>query len=216
LLLFILLLLSCRKQEPAPPVVSPYTYFQRTGLVPVQPVRLFTRAGEVPNSALAQAYAGEFSDYFYPSYQAMDPYLQRFSRVNADSMLNVSAAPVFELKRVPGGAYDRYKSKYHEIYNDTNSLVLHMGLYKHYEVVTTPLGYTYYDLESPSYVLRQAGDSLAFPMIRFITISRGNYIVSFGADKLNNVFNPASVSKLGPQDTLVVQQLELIMKKAPG
>lgn len=212
--LILLTLVACTRYKPEEYKVPGYTFFEKSHLTNFGSSKLYTAAGAVATPGLAQQYADEFSNYFYePGSAFTDSRFRTFSVVSEDSMINTSTVPAGELRRTGVGQYDKFSSRWFSIANDTNALNLHIIEYKSHKAVTTPSGHTYYDVEDPVYILKQVGDTLFFPMIRYILISRGDGRLSFAADRLNNVFSPAGVSKLGSRDTLVVQTFDLVMKR---
>jgi hypothetical protein len=212
--LFLLALVSCSKYQPYNYPVPKYPLFEKSHLTRFGSYKLYTAAGEVTVPGLAQQYAGEFSNYFYEVGSVFsDPRFRTFSMVSDDSMVNTSTVPAYEVKRTVVDEYDKFASRWLSIANDTNALNLHIVKYQSHKAVTTSSGYTYYDVEDPVYILKKVGDTLFFPMIRYVIISRGDGRFSFVADKLNNVFSPAGVRKLGSQDTLLVQTFDLAMKR---
>jgi hypothetical protein len=212
--LFLLALVACSKYQPEEYQVPAYTRFEKSHLTRFGSNKLYTAAGEVTAPGLAQQYAGEFSNYFYEAGSAFtDPRFRTFSVVSEDSMINTSTVPAGELKRTVVDEYDKFASRWLSIANDTNALNLHIVKYQSHKAVTTPSGYTYYDVADPVYILKKVGDTLFFPMIRYVIISRGEGRFSFVADRLNNVFSPAGVHKLGSRDTLLVQTFDLAMKR---
>ena len=214
--LFLLALAACSRPDPVEYKVPEYPLFEKSHLTHFGNYRLYTAAGEVTTPGLAQQYADEFSSYFYqPGSAFTDPRFRTFSMVSEDSMVNTSTVPAGELRRTVVDEYDKFAGRWLAIANDTNLLNLHIVKYQSHKAVTTPSGYTYYDVEDPVYVLKHVGDALFFPMIRYIRIARGDGWVSFGSDRLNNVFSPAGVRKLGSRDTLLVQTFDLVMKRVP-
>ena len=204
---------SCRKEEKYVYPVPQYEFFENGSLTHFGVYRLFTKQGEITDPSLVQQYAQEFSQFFYTASGGFnDPVFKRFSVVNPDSMINPNTVPVGELHRTLTDTYDRFTGHGRTIVNDTNSVNLHLMKYRIYKTVTTQLGYTYLDVEIPSYIMKRVQDTLFFPFTRYINITRGNYF-SFSADKFNNVFEPAGTSKLGAQDTLLVQTFDLALKK---
>jgi hypothetical protein len=214
--MMLLFMASCTKHKPVEYKTPQFEFFEKSGLANFKPFALYTAAGEVSNPGLVGQYATEFSQFFYSETTPFsDTRFRTFSVVSEDSMINTSTVPAGELKRTAGGAYDKFSTRWLAIANDTNALNLHIVQYKTHKAVTTPSGYTYYDVEDPVYILKRVGNELRFPIIRYILISRGDNQFSFAADKINNVFSPLGVNKLGPKDTLLVQAFDLVMKKLP-
>lgn len=210
----LLVLAACSKHDTVPHTPAQHPQYQNSHLAHFGAYRLYTASGEVTVPGLAQQYASELGQYFYDEYSSFnDPAFRTFLMVSEDSALNSSTVPVGELKRRASDTYDQFSGHWWNIVNDTNSLYLHIGKYKFHKTVTTPNGLTYLDMESPTYFFKKRGDTLYFPMVRYITISRRPGITSFSADKINNVFDPVGVHKLGPHDTLLVQTFELAMKR---
>lgn len=211
-LLFVVAACSKNEQEQYTPAQHPQ--YQNSHLSQFGAYKLYTVSGEVWVPGLAQQYASELGQYFYDESSTFeDPAFRTFQMVSEDSALNTSTVPVGELKRRTSGTYDQFSGHWWNLVNDTNTLSLHIGKYKFHKTVTTPGGFTYLDLESPTFFFKKRGDTLYFPMVRYITISRRPGITSFSADRINNVFDPAGVRKLGPNDTLLVQTFELAMKR---
>lgn len=214
--IMLLALASCSNYEPVEYATPRYELFEKSGLANFRPFALYTAAGEVTTPGLAGQYAAEFNQFFYSETTPFsDTRFRTFSVVSEDSMINTSTSSAGELKRTLVGAYDKFSTRWLTIANDTNALNLHIVQYKVHKAVTTPTGYTYYDVEDPVYILKRVGNELRFPIIRYVLISRGDNQVSFAADKINNVFSPQGLNKLGPKDTLLVQAFDLVMRKLP-
>lgn len=212
--LLLIVVAACSKEKPLSNPATPHPQYQNSQLTGFGAFKLYTAAGEVTVSGLAQQYASQFDQYFYDEHSTFtDPAFRSFVMVSEDSALNTSTVPVGELKRRTADAYDQFSGRGWHIVNDTNTLQLHIGKYKFHKTVTTPGGFTYLDLESPTYFFKKRGDTLYFPIVRYITISRRPGITSFSVDRFNNVFDPAGVRKLGENDTLLVQTFELAMKR---
>lgn len=213
-LVLLLALAACRKPGNGyHPPATHYTYFEKASLTHFAPFRLYTRDGAVADAALAQRYFNEFNNYFYTTAASYsDPSLSAFTMVSEDSMIN-GTIPAGELKRVATGVYDHYKGNNYVIANDTSGYLLHIAGYKLFKPVTPPGGFTYFEVESPMAILKHAGDTLFFPIIRPLVISRTGNGFSFSSDRLNNTFDPSGVRKLGAHDTLLVQTFDLAMKK---
>lgn len=212
--LLLIVLAACSKEKPASYPAPQHLQYQNSQLTGFGAYKLYTAAGEVTVPGLAQQYASELGQYFYDEHSTfMDPAFRSFVMVSEDSALNTSTVPVGELKRRTTDTYDQFSGHWWSIVNDTNALNLHIGKYKFHKTVTTPGGLTYLDVESPTYFFKRRSDTLYFPMVRYITISRRPGIISFSADRINNVFDPGGVRKLGPTDTLLVQTFELAMKR---
>ena len=211
--IFLLTLAACSKENSSPITTTKYNYFQKEGLTNFTSFRLFTKNGEVNDAALVQQYQDEFSNYFFtPSSSFNDNEFSKFAMVQEDSFINVGITPVAELKRASIDVYDKFISRNYQIENDTNNLILHISKYKMYEARTTSLGDTYFAVESPAYIFKKLNDQLNFPIVRFIVVSRSNTF-SFGSSRFNNVFSAAGLHKLGPNDTLLLQSFDLVMKK---
>jgi hypothetical protein len=133
--------------------------------------------------------------------------------VSDDSIINTSINPVGELKRTAISDYDVFMGKYTTPINDTNALNLHIGKYKLYKPATTPLGYTYFELNDPAAILKKANDKLFVPFVRYIVVSTGQNSFSFVADRFNNMFDPTGISKLGIRDTLLIQTFDVELRK---
>lgn len=212
--LLLIVLAACSNEKPAGYPTKQHSQYQNSHLTEFGAYKLYTAAGEVTVPGLAQQYASEFGQYFFDASSTYnDPALRTFLLVSEDSALNTSTVPVGELKRRAVDTYDRFSGRWWSIVNDTSALSLHIGKYKFHKEVSTTTGLTYWDLESPTYFFKKRGEVLYFPLIRYITVSRTPGVVSFSADRINNVFDPAGVRKLGPKDTLLVQTFELAMKK---
>ena len=214
ILLLLLSLAACRKRDSGyQPPVTHYTYFQKAALTHFAPLRLYTHTGEVTNPQLVQQYANELGNYFYtPASPYTDAALSTFTLISEDSLVNTGITQG-ELKRVATGTYDHFKGNNYVIANDTAGYLLHIVGYKLFKPVTPPGGFTYFEIESPVAILKHTGDSLFFPMIRTVVISRTANTLSFSADRLNNTFDPTGVRKLGAADTVLVQTFDVAMKR---
>jgi hypothetical protein len=206
-----LVMFSCKKDKtPA----DTKQYFENSRLIHFQPFRAFTKNGEITNNAIVQAYAGEFGNYFFNTASTYtDPSFQKFTVVSDDSIINNSSNVPVETKRKFVDVYDRFSSRFTDLVNDTNIIKYHIIKYKVLERKTAASGLVYYEAENPVYFLKKNSDTLFFPVIRYVIISRRPFLVSFSADKINNVFSPAGIDKLGQYDTLVVQSFDLAMKR---
>jgi hypothetical protein len=215
-LLAIILLFSicaCRKNPEVYPTKQ-YEQFEFSGIANIGSYRMFTKTGEVNNTMLVSKYAGEYSRYFYGGSVIFSaPEFRSFSFVNEDSVINTGINPVGELKRTLRSDYDVFTSKFTVPVNDTNNLNLHLGKYKLYNRATTPLGYTYFELNDPATIMKRVNDKLYLPIVRYIITSTGTNSFSFIADRFNNVFDPTGISKLGNQDTLLIQTFDVELKK---
>jgi hypothetical protein len=208
-----LLIVSCKKDDAPPPANAP-PHFVNTRLTHFSNYRLFTQTGEINNSPLIQGYASEFSNYFFkPADRFHDPNYQEIVYINDDSIINLTPGRAFDGKRTNTDVYDKYTTGLLAIQNDTSAVALYIGKYKTYQRQVTPSGYVYFDVESPVYFLKKQQDTLFVPIMRYIIFYRKNGIVSFGADTYNNVFSPAGVNKLGPNDTLLVQSFDAVLEK---
>lgn len=210
------MLAACSKKDNYVYPTKPYVEYSNTFLAHFKDYRLFTKDGEIYDRALVSAYAKGYEQYFYyPGASFNDPDYKLFSMLNEDSIFNISRSPIAELKRTATGVYDIYTSRFQVPVNDTNALFLHLGQYPLFEMATTPDGYRYAELHNPAYILKKVGDSLFFPMMRYIITSQRDYSFSFTADKLNNVFSLSGINKLKAYDTLLVQSFDvgLVRKK---
>ena len=175
-------LAGCSKKDDYVYPTKNYQEFSNSFLTHFEDYRLFTRDGEIMDRALVTAYATKYDQFFYvPGAVFSDPEYKIFSLLNEDSIFNISRSPVAALKRTSQGVYDIYSSRYTVPVNDTNALFLHIGEYRLHERATTPLGYTYVELQSPAYVLKKVGDSLFFPIMRYIITSQRDNTFSFTA-----------------------------------
>jgi hypothetical protein len=214
LLLIIITLNSCKKNRPAPPPVKQNEFFQQSDLVNFQPYRLFTKAGEITNDSIVNSYVNQFRVHFYaPGNSMSDPDYQKFAVAAADSVLNVSKAPVIQAKRIITGTYDVFRSGGLVFLSDTSDIFFQLLTYKTFHTREQNGGFKYYDWESPLYVLKRRNDSLFFPMSKFILVSRGDFVTAFRSDHFNNVFKPQGTVMMGAKDTLLIQQFELTMTK---
>jgi hypothetical protein len=215
--LFVIILLlsiaACRKQ----PLVYHEKQFKQSefhSLTNFGSYRMFTKVGEINNSSIVTKYATDYSTYFYsPTVGFPATGFRSFSFVNDDSILNTSINPVGELKRTVVSDYDVFTGKYSVPVNDTNSLNLHLGKYKLHKYATTSLGHTYFELNDPAAILKNANDKVYVPFVRYIVVSTGQNTFSFVADRFNNVFDPTGISKLGTRDTLLIQTFEGELRK---
>jgi hypothetical protein len=216
ILLISLMFISCSK-PPAPYVEQypKYQHYQASHLARFENIKVFTAAGELTDEKLTQQYAAEFNNYFYTPFSTYtDPSLVRFTLVREDSMSNSSRAPYIEVKRTAVDQYDSYTGKGRVPVPDTASIHRQIGRYKPVlKENSLSSGYTYFDCPWPEYYLKQAGDSLSFPIIRYLLFAREQHLVRFSADRTNNVFSPAVFSSIMPGDTLMIQAFELVMKK---
>jgi hypothetical protein len=209
-----LLLAGCRKKDDYVYPVKYYQEYSNSFLTHFSGYRLFTRDGEIHDHSLIALYTRQYASFFYvPGAVFSDPEYKTFSLLNDDSIFNISRAPIAELKRTGYGVYDTYTSNYKVPVNDTNALFLHLGQYRMHEPAITPSGYRYVELQSPAYVLKKIGDTLFFPMMRYVITSLRDYTFSFTSDKLNNVFSPAGAAKLKEYDTLLVQSFDLGLRR---
>ena len=210
----LLLIVSCKKDDAPSTATSVPPHFINTRLTHFSDYRLFTQTGEVNNNTLARFYAGEFSNYFYGSTDRFrDPDYQEMVYISDDSIINLTPGRAFNGKRTNTDVYDKYTTGLFAIQNDTNAVSLYIVKYKTYQRQQTSLGYVYYDVESPAYILKKQQDTLFVPIMRYIIFYRKNGTVSFGATTQNNVFSPAGVNKLGPNDTLLVQSFDAVLEK---
>jgi hypothetical protein len=209
----IISLLACKKDKPEAYPVPKYDQFLFAGLTNFTNHRLFTKEGEITNSTLVNKYVKEYRNFFYePTSSFSGNEYKSFSMVNEDSIINMGMAPVGELKRTTISDYDVFTGKFNVPVNDTNSFNLHLGKYKLHKLATTPLGYSYYELNQPANVLKRVNNKLYVPIIRYIITSLNSNYFSFGSDKINNVFDPTVTRKLGNLDTLLVQTFDLELR----
>ncbi|HEX8334262.1 MAG TPA: hypothetical protein VF622_16695 [Segetibacter sp.] len=175
---------------------------------------MFTKTGEVNNSPVVAKYATEYSTYFYsPTVTFPATGFRSFSFVSDDSIINTSINPVAELKRTVISDYDVFTGKFSVPVNDTNALNLHLGKYKLFKYATTPLGYTYLELNDPAAILKKVNDKVYVPFVRYIVVSTGQNTFSFVADRFNNVFDATGISKLGTRDTLLIQTFDVELRR---
>lgn len=213
IIVILLALFSCKKNPPVYPV-KPYQQFEFQNLGNFGAYRMFTKTGEVSNSSLVTQYANEYAQFFYnPSAAFTGDQYKRFSFVSEDSIINTGIVPAGELKKTGTGDYDVFTSRYTIPVNDTNSLHLHLGKYKLYQLSTTPLGYSYFELADPAAILKKINDKLHLPIVRYIITSIHNNTVSFAADRFNNVFDPTGIHKLGTNDTLLIQTFDVVLRR---
>ncbi len=207
----LLLLTACKKDETP---VDTKQYFENAFLTHFENFRIFTKNGEINNSVTAQNYGAEFSSYFFNNTSNFtDPDFKKFAFVNDDSIINVSSNTQIGTKRKNIDTYDRFSGNFTELVNDTNVLSLNIIKYKVLERKTSSSGITYYEIQKPVYFVKKNVDTLFFPIVRYITISRRPFITFFSAEKFNNVFSPDGINKLNQYDTLVVQSFALAMKR---
>jgi hypothetical protein len=212
------LLAHCRKKDHQP-FTEENNHFLKSGLTHFTPVRLFTHNGEVVNPGLAQTYQDEFTLHFYePGDPFIDPFYQEIIFINDDSILYVTPGKVFNAKRTVTGAYDRFSTPYFDVVSDTSSLDFYIVQYKTFrrkEIPRTnnPNNFVYYEVDNPVYFLKKVQDTVFMPIIKYATISRMPGMVTFAANKFNNVFSADSVGHLGANDTLIVQSFDLAFVK---
>jgi hypothetical protein len=207
----LLLLAACKKNDGP---VDTRQYFENAALTHFENFRIFTKSGEINNSVLAQNYANEFIGYFYNSTSRYtDPTFQKFIVVNEDSIINSSSSIQIGITRKNIDTYDKFSGSSTDLVNDTNALNLNIIKYKVLDRKITSSGITYYEIQKPTYIAKKRNDSLFFPIIRYITISRRPFSTTFSADKINNMFSTDGLSKLSQYDTLLIQSFDLAMKK---
>ncbi len=212
-LLFLVLfaLAACRKKDEYVYPAKNFQVFDNYFLTHFAGYRLYTSTGEINDLSLVQDYATRFSQFFYhPAAAFSFSQYKSFSLVTEDSLVATGIVPAGELKRTGTGTYDIFSGNRLVPVNDTNALFLHIGSYRLHEVVNFPgSAYRYVELQSPAYVIKKVQDTLFLPMIRYIVTSRRDNTVSFSADLLNNVFDPAGAAWLKPFDTLLLQSFDL-------
>lgn len=212
-IILLFLLFACRKEEQIYPTKQ-YEQFGFYGLTNFSAYRLFTKTGEINNSGLVAQYADSHSQFFYNTSSSFTGnQYKNFSFVNDDSIINTGIAPAGELKRTMMSEYDVFTSKYTIPINDTNTINLHLGKYKLHYSTTTPLGYTYFELNDPAVILKKAGDKLYLPIVRYIITSTRDNSFSFAAERFNNVLDVTGVTKLGAHDTLLVQTFDVELRR---
>lgn len=208
---FFIFLTSCKKNKI---YIDKNQYFENAFLTNFENIRIYTKNGQINNPTLAQKYAAEFSDYFFKNSSSfIDAEFQKFIFVNEDSIINISSNPHLETKRKNIDTYDRYIGNRSELVNDTNTLNLYIIKYKILDKGMSSTGYTYYEIQKPTYFIKKKDDTLFFPIVSYILISRRPFITKLFSDKFNNVFSEEGVSKLNESDTLVVQSFDLAFKK---
>jgi hypothetical protein len=207
----IILLLGCKKDKTP---VDTKLYFENSFLTHFESFKVFTKNGQINNAALAQNYSNEFSTYFFNTTSSYaDPVFQKFEVVDEDSIINISSNIAIGAKRKNTDTYDRFVSNFTELVNDTNALNMHIIQYKVLERKITSSGLVYYEIQKPVYFAKKINDTLFFPIVRYITISRRPFITTFSTGKINNVFSTDGLAKLDQYDTLVVQSFDLAMKR---
>ncbi len=208
----ILLFLTACKKDKTP--VDTKQYFENSALTHFQNFRIFTRNGEINNTSMAQTYASEFSFYFFNTSSSFtDPIFQKFISINDDSIINASSNIQIQAARKSIDIYDKFSGNFTELVNDTNALNLNIIKYKVLERKISSSGTTYYEIQKPVYFAKKINDTLFFPIVRYIIISRRPFITTFSADKFNNVFSSEGIVKLSQYDTLLVQSFDLAMNK---
>jgi hypothetical protein len=212
LLVFIFVFAACKKNKtPAP---EPTKFYVGNKVKNVQAARLYTKNGIVSNSATVQAYINEFDRYlFEDGFTLNDPEFTRFRYISEDSFFVTGVTLPAGLKRLQASTYDYFAGIYRDIVLDTAALLPGMQKYTRYYPKIGSNGSTYFETDLPVYIFKKRSDTLFFPIVRYVIISRRPGFASLVTDRFNNVFNPAGAARLGDTDTLLVQQLELVLPK---
>ncbi len=214
LLLAFVSIISCKKTKPVVYQSRKFTTYENSSLTKLTSPRLFTKNGEITTSHLVNKFTQDFDQYLYTASSSFnDSEFQSFLMYSDDSLVNSSIPPLYDLVRSNTDTYDFYKSGRLAPVNDTNALFLHIGQYKRHFLATTPLGYTYAEYESPACILKKVNDTLFVPFIRYIVVSRQPGMISFSAEKMNNVFASSGAQKLGNKDTMLIQTFDVAFIK---
>ena len=212
--IFLIIIIGCKKKPVVTYTPKIYPVYSNPKIYKILGYRLFTVNGEINDLALISKYRQEFSQYFYNTNSIFNnPAITRFAEVADDSLWNLGTIPVGEMKRKNMAEYDRFESSQWTPVNDTNSFVLHVMKYKIFEKQQTSSGLWYLKAAFPYAICKRSTDTLFFPVTQFIIISRNSNSVSFSFDQFNNDIDPAGSKKLGPNDTLLLQRLDVALYK---
>jgi hypothetical protein len=212
ILMTVSIMIGCKKNPVHDRHVTD-TSFRTVKLDRFQPIRIFTISGEITDPQIIDHYTLELDNHIYkPSSTFAEASLQKIIYVNEDSIVNVSLPYAIPARRTVIDTYDVYTSAETEIVNDTQSVTYHIGKYPTLSKQLTSTGFEYY-VNKVGYVMKKQQDTLFFPILKYMVISRHNYTLNFWSAKTNNVLSVDVYKKLVPKDTLVVQRFDVLMKR---